>query len=84
MKRSILAGCGLLAMMAAASAADLPRGTYNAPAAYAPVYNWSGLYIGAHAGYGWAGSGDLNGRGGFVGAQIGYNYQLTPSFLIGF
>lgn len=75
MKRSILAGCGLLAMMAAASAADLPRGPYRAPAAYAPVYNWTGLYIGAHAGYGWAGSGDLNGRGGFVGGQVGYNWQ---------
>ena len=49
MKRSILAGCGLLAMMAAASAADLPRGPYKAPAAYSPVYNWTGLYIGAHA-----------------------------------
>ena len=78
MKRFLLAGCGLLALAATASAADLPRGTYNAPAAYAPVYNWSGLYIGAHAGYGWSGSSDINMRGGFIGGQIGF-YQ-PPAF----
>jgi len=77
MKRFLLAGCGLLALAATASAADLPRGTYNAPAAYAPVYNWSGLYIGAHAGYGWSGSSDINMRGGFIGGQIGYNWQTA-------
>ena len=79
MKRFLLAGCGLLALAATASAADLPRGTYNAPAAYAPVYNWSGLYIGAHAGYGWSGSSDINMRGGFIGGQIGYNWQAVGS-----
>jgi outer membrane immunogenic protein len=79
MKRSLLAGFGLVAMVATASAADLPRGPYKAPAAYSPVYNWTGLYIGAHAGYGWPGSGDLNARGGFVGGQIGYNWQAMGS-----
>jgi outer membrane immunogenic protein len=79
MKRSLLAGCGLLAMVAAASAADLPRGPYKAPAAYAPVYNWTGLYVGAHAGYGWSGSSDINMRGGFIGGQIGYNWQAMGS-----
>jgi outer membrane immunogenic protein len=72
----------------AASAADLPRPVYKAPAAYlspVPVYNWTGFYVGIHGGYGWSkftettggltgGSADADGwLGGF---QLGYNYQF--------
>ncbi len=70
-----------------ASAADLPRGpVYKAPVAI-PLYNWSGLYIGANIGWGWgSGSGTAtiggitgptsgSGNGFLGGAQIGYNMQ---------
>ena len=37
-----------------ASAADLPVRTYTkAPAAVAPVYNWTGFYVGLNAGGAW-------------------------------
>jgi outer membrane immunogenic protein len=56
MMRSVIAGVGLLAMagsMGAASAADLPAQTYTkAPAFVAPVYDWSGFYLGINGGGG--------------------------------
>lgn len=56
MKKLLLAGVGVFALSAAApaTAADLPASyPVKAPAMVA-VYNWTGFYIGAHAGYGWA------------------------------
>lgn len=86
MKRSFLAGLGLLALVAApASAADLPaQMPYKAPA-YVTSYNWTGFYIGAHGGYAWGasnGSDNFDLRGGFVGGQIGYNWQAVGSPLV--
>jgi outer membrane immunogenic protein len=77
MKRSLFAGLGLLALISTASAADLPPQSmpYKSPA-YVTGFNWTGIYLGAHAGYGWGSSSsgfDL--RGGFVGGQVGYNWQ---------
>lgn len=71
-----------------ASAADLPRGgpVYKAPVMM-PLYNWSGLYIGANIGWGWTNgdgtatiagvTGPVSGSGnGFLGGvQMGYNMQ---------
>ncbi len=56
MKRSLVAGFGLLALAALpASAADLPRAAtpYRAPA-YVAQYNWTGFYLGINGGGGWA------------------------------
>ena len=80
MKRSLFAGLGLLALVAVpAAAADLPRQMpYRAPA-YVTSYNWTGFYLGAHAGYGWGASDGLDLNGGFVGGQIGYNWQAMGS-----
>ena len=33
---------------------------YKAPAAYAPMYNWTGFYLGIHGGGAW-GDSDWNG-----------------------
>ena len=65
----------------AAAAADIPARNYTKAVPYAPVFSWTGFYVGVNAGYGWAntsitgvaGSSNLNGFLG--GAQIGYNWQ---------
>jgi len=62
---------GLLALTLAspAFAADLPARAYTKapPMAVSPFYDWSGFYIGANAGYGWARDdhADLVNGGGF-------------------
>lgn len=45
-----------LALVAAqgAQAADLPRKAPIAAPIVAPMYNWTGFYVGVHAGYGWS------------------------------
>jgi outer membrane immunogenic protein len=54
MRRFAVVGAGLLSIVGfanAASAADLPAKVYTkAPAFVAPIYDWSGFYIGLNAG----------------------------------
>src|SRR5262249_36233817 len=82
-------GVGLLALADAAIAADLPL---KAPAARA-VFDWTGLYIGAHAGFGGgsshavltdpATSATRNVFNGMIGGvQAGYNYRLPSGLLL--
>lgn len=85
-----LAGAAAIASVALAGgahAADL----YTPPPVYPPapayVFNWTGFYVGAHAGYGW-GDADVKNKddflydfspdidGPFVGVQGGYNHQI--------
>jgi len=85
--RSLVMAAVLLGGVGVAQAADLPqRAPAPAPAVVVavPVYNWTGFYIGANGGYGWAGvsasSGGLTVDGGdlkgpFAGGQVGYNFQ---------
>jgi len=78
-------------MVSVAFAADLPRSTYKAPALVAPVFSWTGFYLGVNLGYGWGsgdgtiavggfGSGPVSGDGHGIlgGGQIGYNWQTGP------
>ena len=56
----------------------------KAPVVTGSIYNWTGCYVGAHAGYGtmrdtWASS---HGGGGVAGGQLGCNYQ-TGSIVLG-
>jgi outer membrane immunogenic protein len=83
MKRIVAAAIGLLALAAAmpASAADLPRSMYKAPAYVPAAYNWTGFYLGINAGGGF-GTSDWNGfgisnspSGGMIGGTAGYNWQ---------
>jgi len=56
-------------------------------------YNWTGFYIGANVGAAWERStltdnffnvSFSNDRSGFIaGGQIGYNWQLSPQFVVG-
>jgi outer membrane immunogenic protein len=83
MKRIVAAAIGLLALAAAmpASAADLPRSMYKAPAYMPAAYNWTGFYLGINGGGGF-GTSDWNGfpisnspSGGMIGGTAGYNWQ---------
>ena len=75
----------------AAAAADLGgaprRPVSDEPLPYGPAFSWTGLYIGAHVGYGWSDvdwqfaaipgvSTNNSGTGGLLGGQIGYNIQI--------
>jgi outer membrane immunogenic protein len=60
-----------------ALAADLKAPAYKAPPPLAPVFSWTGFYIGGHGGYGWSDSQGLDLKGGFGGGQVGYNYQMN-------
>jgi outer membrane immunogenic protein len=93
MRHLLLTVAAVLASVAAGSAiaADLP--SRNAPPPMlspAPVYNWSGFYVGGNAGVGWANGGNVtvhdpvlgsksinvSSHSGFIGGgQIGYNFQ---------
>jgi outer membrane immunogenic protein len=92
MKRAVLAGLGVLALAAQPTlAADIPvRMPVKAPVMAPVVYNWTGFYIGAHAGYAWARTRTTDTLGyntipgdtwtyksnGFIGGgQLGYNWQ---------
>jgi outer membrane immunogenic protein len=77
--------------MSAAMAADLPvKAPYVKAPMMPPVFNWTGWYAGINGGYGWGdpsvtidpGNGgtpftlSTKPKGGLVGGQIGYNWQL--------
>lgn len=74
----------------------------KAPVYKAPVaipFTWTGLYVGAHVGYGWSHTHttNVNGNAAFPagteaeadqtgvlgGLQLGYNYQFAPNWLVG-
>jgi outer membrane immunogenic protein len=80
-----------VAFTQAAVAADLGgaprRPVHDEVVSYGPAFSWTGLYIGAHVGYGWSDadwqfdatpgiSTNHTGTGGLVGGQIGYNIQV--------
>jgi outer membrane immunogenic protein len=79
------AGLAVAICAAPAAAADLPMVT-KAPVA-APVFSWTGCYLGVNLGYGWGrasesitgggvtGSASANLNGVLGGGQIGCNYQ---------
>jgi outer membrane immunogenic protein len=87
MKRLLQAAVAGALTLAASSAlaADLPRPAYKAPiyTAPAPVFTWSGFYVGINGGYGWGkvdlsntlGTGSISTGGGLIGGTLGYNMQ---------
>ena len=91
MMKFLLGTAALLAMGASASAADLAARPYTKAPAYvaAPIYNWTGFYIGGHVGGAFAGNNALTGTndnsdGRFLGGiQGGYDYQFAPNWVFG-
>lgn len=90
MKKILLGTAAILAIAAAtpAAAADMAaRMPTKAPPMMAPIFNWTGFYIGVNGGYGsgrnnWTivgggpNEGSFNFDGATVGGQIGYNWQV--------
>lgn len=94
MKTLLLAGAALAALAAGAQAADLggPRGPVAA-VVVAPVFNWTGFYVGADIGY-WASTGAIgypnsifsataNPSGIKLGGHVGYRHQFVNNFVLG-
>jgi outer membrane immunogenic protein len=101
MKKILLSVATLIALGASmvtlgaglpARAADLGAGPYNkAPVYAAPLYNWTGFYIGGHLGGAFSGDNSFNGlvlsnydARLLGGVQAGADYQFTPSWVVGF
>jgi outer membrane immunogenic protein len=95
MKKLLLATVALVALGATvpALAADLgtrDRPYTKAPAYAAPIYNWTGFYIGGHIGgafggnHGFAGTTNSGNSGSFLGGvQAGADYQFASSWVAG-
>jgi outer membrane immunogenic protein len=89
MKKILLATVALVAVGATAPAlaADLAARPYTKAPAYvpAPIYNWTGFYIGGHIGGAFAGNsslGDSDGR--FLGGvQGGADYEFSNNIVLG-
>lgn len=98
MKRLAAAGLAAAAAFAASApafAADLPQPeqpyTYSDPVP-AERFDWSGFYFGGHLGWNWSDYSVSNGvtgrfnnhdNGVTGGVHAGYNYMVTPNFLLG-
>ncbi|MEH2508869.1 outer membrane immunogenic protein [Nitrobacteraceae bacterium AZCC 1564] len=97
MKKFLLGTVALVALgTASAVAADLPARTYTKAPVYAPapVFNWSGIYVGGHIGAAFGGDDSFattdplltgsNRDAAFLGGgQIGADYQFAPNWVIG-
>src|SRR5581483_6628474 len=95
MKKFLLTTVAIAALGAAlpAHAADLGyRAPYYQKAPYAaPIYNWTGFYIGAHVGGAFSSDSNFNGLGtgnngnGRVlgGLQVGGDWQFNPNVVVG-
>jgi outer membrane immunogenic protein len=92
MKKLAIAITAVAAFTGSAVAADMPvKAQYIAPVVTA--YNWTGCYVGAGGGYGMynqdvsglfgSETSTLGGRGWFGTAQVGCDYQVMPSIVIG-
>jgi outer membrane immunogenic protein len=87
MKKLFFCGLALLALTAGARAADMP---VKAPrmAVQAPMYNWTGWYLGAHVGGAWRDTDFTGATGGgndgrfMAGVQGGFDYQFANSPIV--
>src|SRR3954454_4154249 len=84
MKKLLLSSVALLGLTVGATAADLPRRQYVAPApapfVAVPAFTWTGFYVGVTAGYGWHDDNNddfLNNGFGFNGLGTGLAVQTN-------
>jgi outer membrane immunogenic protein len=89
----VLGTVALMAFSATAPAlaADLGGAPYNkAPAYAAPIYNWTGFYVGGHLGGAFSADNSFSGLvltnhdARFLGGvQVGADYQFAPNWVVG-
>jgi len=87
----LIATAAVAAFSGSAMAADLYVPPAAAAAPVATSTNWDGPYIGASLGYGWGTAHDTSGvftpdastTGWLVGAQLGYNFHVSDSIVLG-
>jgi len=94
-RSALLVFSAALLASTASFAADLPARTYTkAPVYAAPIYNWTGIYVGAHIGAAFGGDdgfattnaalvGSSRDAAFLGGGQIGADYQFAPNWLVG-
>jgi outer membrane immunogenic protein len=90
MRNILLSTVAVLALTGSALAADLPS-TKSAPVfvAPAPVFSWTGVYIGVEGGGDFRDYRDrftgvtISKEAGLVGGLIGFNYQFANNFVVG-
>src|SRR5882757_8734026 len=77
MKKLLATASFLVLGSASVLAADLPVKYKPAPIMAAPVFSWTGCYIGVHGGGAAMRDSftETNGTGGIAGGQVGCNYQ---------
>ena len=83
----------LVVASSGAFAADLAIRKAPPPPPLIPVYNWTGFYIGGNVGGAWEtgtitddffGVSFSRTRSGFIGGgQVGYNWQVSPNWVVG-
>lgn len=81
-----LAALAAITLGTSANAADMPVKGPIYKAAPAPVFNWTGFYVGAHIGYGFehtSGVGGVDADGVIGGFQGGYNWQFNRNWVFG-
>jgi len=95
MKKLLLAVTVAALSSTSVFAADLAARPYTkAPAYVAPIYNWTGFYIGAQVGGAFQGSNGFTTNDPLVtgtrdsssfigGGVVGYNYQFAPNWVLG-
>jgi outer membrane immunogenic protein len=95
MKKFLLGTVALVALGATVPALAADMGVRQqpytkAPAMMAPIYNWTGFYIGGHVGGAFDGSNGFTGTtnssnsGRFLGGlQAGADYQFAPNWVLG-
>jgi outer membrane immunogenic protein len=95
MKKFLLTSAAIVAMTTSSLAADLAARPYTKapPPIAAPIYNWTGFYIGGHVGGAFGGENNIlapgftggnSNDGVFMsGVQIGYDNQFAPNWVFG-
>jgi outer membrane immunogenic protein len=92
MKKILLTTVALVALGAPALAADMAARPYTkAPLIAAPIYNWTGFYIGGHVGGAFGNDSTFNGLvvnsnddARFLGGiQGGADFQFAPNWVLG-